>query len=283
MILIDTPLSNLSAEEYSSFKDFLEETTGIVLGDNKAFLVVSRLKKMALPGSIKNFSDLLVVADRDKVLREKIIGAMTTNETSWYRDKKIFDCLENNILPELAKSKRHHLKIWSVACSTGQEPYSVSMSIEDCIKRYPWINKHFDIVGTDISKKVLEIARAGRYDEIVTARGLSELRKRQYFNEYFNEKGIHWEIANKIKNRVKFESINLKNNFSSLGKFDIIFCRNVLIYFSSDLKQDVLKRMTRQINPGGYLVLGGTETMANYTDSYEMHTLDSVVYYKLKA
>lgn len=278
LILIETPLSTLSAEEYSSFEDFLEKATGIVLGKNKEFLVVSRLKKLVLCKNIKNYSDLLVAANCDRRLRERIIGAMTTNETSWYRDKKIFDCLENNILPELIKNKNSNLKIWSTACSTGQEPYSVSMSIENSIKRYPAVNKHFEIVGTDISKAALEIARAGRYNEIVTARGLSELSKKKYFNE----KGIHWEITDKIKNRVKFESINLKNSFLSLGKFDVIFCRNVLIYFSPCLKEDVLKRMTKQINPGGYLILGGAETMANYADSFEMHNVDSVVYYKLK-
>jgi len=274
---IPVALSAISAEEYIAFKLFLETATGIVLGENKEFLVVSRLKKMELPEEIKNYSDLLKVANRNKSLREKIISAMTTNETSWHRDTKIFDSLENNILPDLLKNKGKNIRVWSAACSTGQEPYSVSMSIEDCLKRFPK-NISFEIVGTDISKEVLDIARLGRYEEIVAARGLSEKRKKQYFVE----KDPHWEIVEKIKNRVRFESINLKNSFVLLGKFDIILCRNVLIYFSSSLKEDVIARMTKQINPGGYLILGGSETMTNYADSFEMHNVDSVVYYKRK-
>jgi len=274
---IPVALSTISVEEYISFKLFLEKATGIVLGENKEFLVVSRLKKMELSDEIKNYSDLLKVASRNKSLKEKIISAMTTNETSWHRDTKTFYSLENNILPDLLKNKGKNIRVWSAACSTGQEPYSVSMSIEDCLKRFP-TNKSFEIVGTDVSKEVLDIARLGRYEEIVTARGLSEKRRKQYFNE----KDTHWEVVDKIRSRVRFESINLKNSFVTLGKFDIILCRNVLIYFSSSLKEDVIARMTNQINPGGYLILGGSETMTNYADSFDMHNVDSVVYYKLK-
>jgi len=275
---VPVTLSTISAEEYSLFRNFLEEAIGIVLGEKKEYLVVNRLKKLKVNDNIRNYRDLLNAANQKRELKEKIIEAMTTNETSWYRDIKIFDCLENIILPDLVKSKGDKLRIWSAACSTGQEPYSISMSIQDYIKRYAINNKTFEIIGTDISKEVLDKAKAGCYEEIVTARGLSESRKKQYFRE----RGIHWEITDQIKNRVRFESINLKNSFSILGKFDIIFCRNVLIYFSSNLKDDVLKKITKQINPGGYLILGGSETMTNYADSFEMQKVDTVVYYKLK-
>lgn len=271
-------LSTISVEEYDLFKNFIEEATGIVLGDKKEYLVVSRLKSLEISENIKNYNDLLKAAKQNKELKEKIIAAMTTNETSWYRDIKIFDCFENNILPELIKRKNDKIRIWSAACSTGQEPYSISMSIQDYSMRYALKNRPFEIIGTDISTEVLAKAKTGRYEEIVTARGLLESRKKQYFKE----RGLHWEIADKIKSNVRFETVNLKNDFSRLGKFDIIFCRNVLIYFSSELKKDVIARITKQIAAGGYLILGGSETLSNYADSFEMKKNESVVYYKLK-
>jgi len=271
-------LSKISTEEYTLLRTFLEEASGIVLGDNKEYLVISRLKKLEISDDIKNFSDLLKAANQSKELRERIVDAMTTNETSWYRDKKIYDCFDKTILPDLIKTRPNKIRIWSAACSTGQEPYSISMSISSYMKRIAMNDKDYEIVGTDISNEVLDKAKAGRYDEMVTARGLPDSIKK----EYFIERGLYWDIAGRIKSHVRFESINLKNNFSSMGKFDVIFCRNVLIYFSSELKNDVIARLAAQITPGGYFILGGSETMTNYADWFEMHKSDTVVYYKLK-
>jgi len=271
-------LSTISAQEYALFTELIEKATGIVIGENKEYLVISRLKNLEICNNVKNYHDLLNAVTQDMMLKEKIIDAMTTNETSWYRDVRIFNCFEKKILPAFLKTKINKLRIWSAACSTGQEPYSISMCIQDYVARHSTNNTLFEIVGTDISKEVLDKAKAGRYEEILTVKGLSELRK----NQYFFKKEQQWEISEKIKRRVKFEFINLMNNFSNLGKFDIIFCRNVLIYFSEQVKLDVINRMAKQLNEGGYLILGGSETMANYAELFEMKKIDSAVIYKLK-
>lgn len=268
----------ISTEEYHNFMSFLEDATGIVLGGEKDYLVVSRLKRLMQSENIQNFHDLIAEADKNQKLKGSIIDAMTTNETSWYRDAMVFECMIKNIFPALLKSPEKNLRIWSAACSTGQEPYSISMEIEDYITKNRTNNVKFEITGTDISRKVLDKAELGCYEDLVTSRGLPDEKK----SKYFKELGLYWQISEKIKNRVKFETVNLKKDFSVLGKFDLVFCRNVLIYFSPSMKKDVLSRITNQIKPGGYLVLGGSESMSDYSDRFEMHKYNSVVYYQLK-
>ena len=269
---------SISADEYSQFSRFLEDATGIMLGENKEYLIVSRLKGLMAESGISGFSELINQIKSNAKLKQEIINAMTTNETSWFRDVNVYNCYERNILPDLVKSGKSDLRIWSAACSTGEEPYSISMCTQSFIDKTK-SNVNVRVVGTDISKYVLDKAKAGYYKEFATTRGLSEDLKKKYFHQL----GLYWEIAEPIKNRVSFQSVNLKADFSAMGKFDIIFCRNVLIYFSTDLKKDVILRLTKQLKPRGVLVLGGSETLSNFTENFEMHKHESIVYYQAKS
>jgi len=216
----------------------------------------------------------------DKRLRESVINAMTTNETSWFRDTYPFDMLKKSIFPELAKQKPNPLRIWSAASSTGQESYSISMTTSEYQLANPGaLPGRVEIVGTDISSRVVKSARAGKYDELSMARGLSDERKKRFFTD--NKDG-GWTINKDIGARTRFTELNLLNNYTLMGRFDIIFCRNVLIYFSSEMKTDILQRMAAILNPGGYLFLGGSESPTGYCNNYEMVRLSEGVVYRIK-
>ena len=275
--------SLLSKEQYDSFRDFLESSCGIVLGDNKHYLVTSRLNRLTQEFSFDSLSTMLdeLRKKNDIRLKERIIDAMTTNETSWFRDSYPFELLKENLIGELLqKSKPGKLRIWSAACSTGQEPYSISMTLSEMQVRMPGLlNVPVEIIGTDISSTVLDIARRGEYDQLSASRGLSEEKKKLFFQK-INDNA--WRVNDKIRSIVRFSEINLLQNYSLLGKFDLIFCRNVLIYFSSELKSDILTRMAQIMNPGGFIILGGSESPTGYCPLFEMVRYPQGVVYRLK-
>jgi len=271
----------LAKEQYDEFRFFLEEACGIVLGENKHYLVTSRLNRLTQEFSFPSISTMLdtLKLGTNKNLKERIIDAMTTNETSWFRDIYPYEILRQELLPLLAKKNLGALRIWSAACSTGQEAYSTSMTISEYQLANPGSLPGFiEIVGTDISPTVLAMAREGSYDEINVMRGLSEERRQRYFTK----KEDRWELRPAIKGVVRFADLNLLSSYSLLGKFDIIFCRNVLIYFSSESKTDILERMAKILNPGGYLILGGSESPTGYCHAYEMVRFSQGVIYRLK-
>ena len=221
--------SPIAENEYNLFRHFLEDACGIVLGENKHYLVTSRLKRVTEDFSFPNLSEMMrtLVKGNDKKLREKVIDAMTTNETMWFRDVYPFEILKKELLPELAINKGP-IKIWSAASSTGQEAYSISMTTSEFQQSNPGkLTSNVEIVGTDISQTVVNQAKQGRYDELSVVRGLSPERR----DKFFKHKEELWEINSDIKKRARFLELNLLNSYSLLGKFDIIFCRNVLIYF----------------------------------------------------
>jgi len=267
---------------YEDFRRFLEEACGIVLGENKHYLVTSRLNRLTQEFSFQTLNDLLTAlkADKDKRLRERVIDAMTTNETSWFRDVYPYETLSESLLPEVVAKKSGSLRIWSAACSTGQEPYSISMTITEFQSARPGqLAMPIEIVSTDISATVLNQARKGVYDELSITRGLSLERRKRFFSQTTNNQ---WEINAKVRSMVKFTEINLLQSYSLLGRFDIIFCRNVLIYFSSELKGAILERMAQALNPGGILVLGGSETPSGYTRAFDMVRYPKGVVYRIK-
>lgn len=253
-----------------------------MLGENKHYLVTSRLNRLTKEFSFPTISAMLdtLALGTNAQLKERIIDAMTTNETSWFRDIYPYEILRHKLLPEFAKKKPTSLRIWSAACSTGQEAYSISMTISEFQTANPGaLSAFIEIVGTDISPTVLKMARDGIYDEINVVRGLSEERR----NKYFTEVDGKWQIRDAIKAPTRFADLNLFGSYSLLGKFDIIFCRNVLIYFSSESKTDLLSRMAEILNPGGYLILGGSESPTGYSPAYEMVRFDEGVIYRLKS
>lgn len=270
---------SISNSEYEAFHKFLESAVGIVLGENKHYLVSSRLNRVMLDSGMKSLSDLLERANRDMRFRERVVDAMTTNETSWFRDAHPFDTLKEAILPVYSKKSAKTLRVWSAACSTGQEPYSISMCVQEYAMSNPGaLRAEVEIVATDISPSSLEDAKSGVYDEMALARGLSPERRARYFWK----KGNVVEVRPEIRSRVNFRAFNLSQSYAPLGRFDVIFCRNVLIYFSTEFKRDVLQRMSATLNPGGYLILGGSESMASYCDAFQMVRVANGVIYQLR-
>lgn len=271
----------VSPEAYCGFQQFLEETSGIVLGDNRHYLVASRLHRVMQERKLDSLDELLEQLRRQphSGIREAVIDAMTTNETFWFRDGYPFDVLRTTILPERVKRTGAPVRIWSAACSTGQEPYSISIACQEWRLTNPGKGlSEVQIVGTDISPTVLEQAKSGRYDDAALKRGVSSERRQRYFRKA----GADWEVRPEIASRVAFRETNLLANYSLLGRFDVIFCRNVLIYFSSELKRDIINRMAQALNPGGYLFLGSSESISAHSDAFEMVRCNPGVVYKLK-
>jgi chemotaxis protein methyltransferase CheR len=273
--------NTITTKDYQAFRTFLEDVSGIVLGDNKQYLVTSRLTKLIAENEINSFSELMQRIKSDGRLRNRIMDAMTTNETSWFRDVYPFDILKEKLLPELAQSQPRTIRIWSAACSTGQEPYSLSMMTQEYMQSKPGslAQDTVQIIGTDISPSVLATAKSGIYEGVAVSRGLPQDRKARFFREISDG----WEVSDEIQRRVSFRELNLMQSYTLLGRFDIIYCRNVLIYFSTELKRDILSRMAKCLNPGGFLILGGSESISNYSDEFELIRWRNGVIYQLKS
>lgn len=272
----------ISQLDYEHFKAFLEDACGILLGDGKQYLIVSRLTKLLRQEDIASVTELLVILKRGfpRHIQAAVIDAMTTNETSWFRDRSPFEALAKSVFPELDKNGARQIRIWSSACSSGQEPYTISITINEYLKSAPNSGlKNSQIIGTDISASMLAEAKLAEYEDAILGRGLSSDRKRLFFIA----KGDRWQVADDVKRRVSFFEQNLLQDYGRRGKFDIIFCRNVLIYFSAELKSDILNRMSKALNPGGFLFLGASETITGYSDAFEMIRSPQGVYYRLKS
>jgi len=259
----------ISDQEYSDFCAYLEDASGIVLGKSKHYLVSSRLNRLMEERELASYSELLQQLKKsvNAGLREQIVDAMTTNETMWFRDIYPYEVLKETILPELAKIKDRPIKIWSAACSSGQEPYSISMIVQEFLASNPSaFSRGVQIVATDISPSMLNYSKRAKYDEAAMKRGVSDERRRKFFTQ--NED--LWEVVPEVRSRITFKPLNLQSSFTSLGKFDLIFCRNVLIYFSAEFKTDILTRMGQISNPNAYLYLGSSESPTRYTSIYKM-------------
>ena len=215
-------------------------------------------------------------------LREQVVEAMTTNETFWFRDNHPFRILSEHIIPEYIKRKQRSLRVWSAACSTGQEPYSISMTAQEFLTRNPGSTVDVQIVATDISPSVLNEAKTGYYDAMAVARGLPPDTRARYFKQDSNHWEERWQVREDIRRRVRFTHGNLLASYSALGRFDVIFCRNVLIYFSSESKIDIISRMADILNPGGYLFLGASEAITQYSDAFDMVRCSPGVVYQKK-
>ena len=270
--------NSISQADYERFRLFLEQACGIVLGDGKQYLIVSRLTKLLRDENIPSVADLLNAIQRGhpRHLRDSVIDAMTTYETSWFRDGGPFEVFEKMTLADLETRVTPPCKIWSAACSSGQEPYTISMILSEYIRKKPDSKlKSTQIVATDISNSMLTLAKLGVYEEHALIRGISAARRQQFFKQHEGR----WKIADEIKQRVQFKEQNLLQTYTGLGRFDVIFCRNVLIYFSMQRKTDILTRLAQAMNPGGYLFLGASETISGYTDAFDLQrTPHGVVY-----
>lgn len=271
----------LDIADYNQFRQFLEHQCGIVLGDNKMYLVKSRLGPLMSKFNIASLSELVrrSMAISERALRSAVLDAMTTNETLWFRDVYPFELLKSKLFPEYKDLKRP-LKIWSSASSSGQEAYSIGMSFLEYKQKNPGaLSQGIQVVGTDISNKVLAQSKEAVYDGLSLARGLSEERKKRFFEP---ADGDRMRVKKEVTSMVSFRHLNLLDSYSLLGKFDIIFCRNVLIYFSPDVKKKILAQFRGSLNPDGYLILGASESISGLSDDYAMIRCNPGIIYQRK-
>ncbi|MEE2025842.1 MULTISPECIES: CheR family methyltransferase [Alkalimonas] len=275
------PNRELQDSEYKMFRDFLEQQCGIVLGDNKQYLVKSRLGPLMARFNVASLSELVTktLSPFERQLRSAVIDAMTTNETLWFRDTYPFELLKKQILPELEKNSRT-LKIWSAASSSGQEPYSIAMTgLEYQQSRPGAFSLGIHVLGTDISNTMLEHCQRAEYDGLALSRGLSAERRTKFFEDSGN--GM-MRLKAAVRKNVSFRHLNLLDSYALLGKFDIIFCRNVLIYFSPEIKAKIIRQFAGALAPRGYLILGASESLSSVNSDFEMIRCNPGIIYRKK-
>ncbi|MES2028910.1 MAG: protein-glutamate O-methyltransferase CheR [Pseudomonadota bacterium] len=258
----------MTPADYDFLRKFLKERSGLDLSADKQYLVESRLMPLARKASLSGIEELVQkIKNGSSAVASDVVEAMTTNETFFFRDKVPFDHLRDVVLPEMiqARAARKSLRIWCAAASTGQEPYSIAMTIKEMSAQLAgW---RIEIIGTDISQQVLEKSKSGIYTQFEVQRGLPI----QLLVKYFKQIGEMWQINPDIRSMIQYRPLNLLLDFSSLGKFDIIFCRNVLIYFDQDMKTQIFGRLAKCMEPDGFLALGAAETVVGLTDAFKPH------------
>jgi chemotaxis protein methyltransferase CheR len=252
--------------DYEFLRKLLKERSGLDLSADKQYLVESRLIPLARKAGLGGLPELVQkLKGGTEALTAEVVEAMTTNETFFFRDKVPFDHLKATIMPELlqARASRRSLRIWCAASSTGQEPYSIAMCLKELGAALTgW---RVEIVATDLSQGVLEKSRAGLFSQFEVQRGLPI----QLLVKNFVQTGELWQLNADIRAMVQFRQLNLLQDFSHLGVFDVIFCRNVLIYFDQDTKTNVFSRLSRVIEPDGFLMLGAAETVVGLTETFK--------------
>jgi chemotaxis protein methyltransferase CheR len=251
--------------DYEYFRKFLRERSGLVLSADKQYLLESRLLPVARRVGLASLAELghKLRSNDCETLAAEVVEAMTTNESFFFRDKIPFEHFRDTIIPRLiaARSQRRRVRIWCAAASTGQEPYSLAMAIKEMGDRLSgW---QIEILATDISSEALRRAGSGIYSQFEVQRGLPIMLLLKYFKQI----GENWQIAADIRAMVRFRPLNLISDFANLGVFDVVFCRNVLIYFDQPTKINVLERLAQNLDRDGYLLLGAAETVVGLTDS----------------
>jgi chemotaxis protein methyltransferase CheR len=257
----------MSPFDYDYLRKLLRARSGLVLTADKHYLVESRLLPVARRAGLPNLSGLVtkLKAPDAEALTVEVVEAMTTNESFFFRDKLPFDHFRDTIMPAMlaARAQSRRIRIWCAAAASGQEPYSLAIALKEMGKALSgW---RIDILATDLSNEVLEKAKSGLYTQFEVQRGLPAL----LLIKYFTQVGDLWQVAPEIRGMVKYQQLNLLHDFQRLGRFDVVFCRNVLIYFDQDTKIDVLDRIARVTERDGFLALGAAETVVGLTDSFK--------------
>lgn len=277
-----------SSLDYQLFRDFLQKSCGIALASDRDYLIDSRMRAVLRDHQLESLHQLVCQLQKSpkSTLAQTVIEAMTTHETLWFRDRYPFEALKNEILPVLSGTDRiggiplnQPLRIWSAACSSGQEPYSISMSVEESRGENASV-RDARIVATDISSQILAQAESATYEAMALRRGLNDAQISNFFNLVGE---TQWQVKPTIKQRVQFRTCNLQEDFSHLGRFDIIFCRNVLIYFSAELQRDILRRIANALLPGGYFFMGGSESTVGLDDFFKVERCGTGVVYRHKS
>jgi chemotaxis protein methyltransferase CheR len=260
----------MTPQDFDYLRQLLRTRSGLVLSAEKQYLAESRLLPVARKHGFASLTELVAKLKTAATapLGTDVVEAMTTNESFFFRDKVPFDHFRDTIMPALmaARAREKRLRIWCTACATGQEPYSLAMSLKSLGAALAgW---RIEIIGTDLSNEVLAKAKAGIYSQFEVQRGLPI----QLLVKFFAQVGEAWQIAPEIRGMVHFRPLNLLKDFSPLGTFDLVFCRNVLIYFDQPTKIDVLNRLAKQMPSDGFLVLGAAETVVGLTDGFKPMT-----------
>ena len=257
----------MSPEDFEFISSLIKSRSGLVLTPDKSYLLESRLMPVARKHGLKGLEDLInhLRTRKDEAMTVEVTEAMTTNESFFFRDVKPFDLLRDVVLPPILEKRasQKRLRIWCSAASSGQEPYSIAIVLKELGAQLAGWN--IDIVGTDISHEILKKAQEGMYSQFEVQRGMPI----QLLLKYFDKKDENWEIKPEIKNMVQYKYWNLLDDLNALGKFDIVFCRNVLIYFDAETKGKVLENIAKLMPEDGMLFLGGAETVLGVTEKFK--------------
>lgn len=273
--------NTLTTNDFEFIRDLVRTRSAIVLEDNKGYLVEARLELLMRKLNITSLNDLIksVRVNQNSQLADQVINAMTTNETSFFRDSHPFEMLKKEIIPNLIKEKQKEktLKIWCGAASSGQEPYTIAMILKEHFAKEldGW---SVSIIATDLSTDILSKAKSGVYSQLEVNRGLPAI----FLVKYFEKKGLEWEIKPDVRNLIDFKIMNLIGNWIPMSNIDIVFLRNVLIYFDQDTKKNILNKISKIIQPDGYLFLGSAETLLNLNVPFERISKDASSYYSLQ-
>lgn len=270
-ILKDDSLSDSHVKFISAF---IFQRSGIVLGESKKYLIESRLKTVVRIAGLRDLPHLCdELAANSRQLEILVLDALTTNETSWFRDSQPFEALEKVILPAFSRTRNSKiLRIWSAACSSGQEPYSIAIKI---LESGLFSDRQVQIVATDISSAVLEQAKEGLYSQLEISRGLPV----KFLIKYFSQIGEVWKVKSQVRDMVSFGKHVLQDDATSIGRFDLVFCRNVLIYFDLETKRKILGNLGRAMTVDGLLALGAGESTRNITSQFESIKLANNYFY----
>src|SRR5579863_7091752 len=268
-------IASIQGENYRFLQQHVYTQAGIVLEDDKHYLFESRLAPIVRRLGLASINDLcaLLKVTREVEVGRQVVEAMTTNETYFFRDPAHYEAIRTALLPKL-KQERHDLRklrFWSAAASTGQEAYSLAMILLEA-GLADW---NIQILGTDFSTQVLERARAGKYQQIEVNRGLPAA----LLVKYFRRSGVNWELSEHVRRLTRFEIIDLRKSMRALGPFDLVFCRNVMIYFDNETKKNLIKEIHGTLFRGGWLLLGGAENALGAEEWFERQTVGTAVVY----
>jgi chemotaxis protein methyltransferase CheR len=273
-----TLLTEILPENYRFLQEHIRSHVGIVLEDNKHYLFESRLGPIVKQHGLGSINDLVALlrAKRNNDIAAQVVEAMTTNETYFFRDPGQYDAIRTVLLPRLKEEHRDtkKLRFWSAASSTGQEAYTLAILLLES----GFADWNIQIFGTDFSAKVVERARTGTYQQIEVNRGLPA----SLLVKYFRRSGLDWQINEAARKMMKFETIDLRKSMRTLGPFDLVFCRNVMIYFDNPTKQSILNEIHSTLFRGGWLLLGGAETASCPEDKFARQTVGNVTIYSAR-
>ncbi len=274
---MQTQTSNeeIHSENYRFLQEHIHSEVGIVLAGDKHYLFESRLTPIVRQLGLGSINDLcaLLRATRESEVGRQVVEAMTTNETYFFRDPAHYEAIRTVLLPRLKEDRRDtkKLRFWSAAASAGQEAYSLAMLLlENGLADW-----NVQILGTDFASQVLERARAGKYQQIEVNRGLPA----PLMVKYFTRCGVDWQVSDPVRRMARFETIDLRKSMRALGPFDMVFCRNVLIYFDAETKKNIMKELHGTLFRGGWLLLGGSETASGVEEWFERQTVGNATIY----